>query len=107
MRMFKNYKQFIAYAKDNPKGLWFKERWYGWGWVPVKWQGWATIAVFVGILILNGVFLERNMPEGGDPSIVDLIIFFGVLTISVSLLFLICYKKGERPHWNWGDPCKK
>ena len=100
-------KEYREYSRDNPRGLWFKERWYGWGWVPVKWQGWATIGAFVVVIILNGIYLESLVVQGADPSRNDFLIFFGVIVVAVSLLFWICFRKGERPHWNWGDPRKK
>ncbi|HZX50161.1 MAG TPA: hypothetical protein VFE94_03385 [Candidatus Paceibacterota bacterium] len=37
------FDDYIAYAKDNPKGHWFKRKLFGWGWTPVTRQGWAVV----------------------------------------------------------------
>jgi len=81
-------KKYIDYLKDNPQGYWFKARLYGWGWIPMKWQGWVVVACFVVVLLLNGFY-------------------FGVLLVSITILFSICYKKGEKPRWQWGPPKDK
>lgn len=91
-------KNYIDYLKDNPKGYWFKRKLYGWGWVPAKWQGWAVIAFFI-VLILGIALFLGTKPE---PSSEDLLLFFAGLVAIISALFLICYKKGERPCWQWG-----
>lgn len=90
--------------KDNPKGLWFKMRLYGWGWgwVPVSWQGWVVVLAFIGILLLNGVYFASKISPNGEPTTWDLSLFFGVMIVSIALLFWICYKNGEWPKWNWG-----
>jgi len=94
-----NLFNYIEYLKDNPKGYWFKRRLYGWGWVPATWQGWLTIFIFIGFLILNGIWLAS---KGEVPNKIDWIFFFATLIISVSVLIFICYKKGEKPKWSWG-----
>ncbi|PIR59667.1 MAG: hypothetical protein COU68_04280 [Candidatus Pacebacteria bacterium CG10_big_fil_rev_8_21_14_0_10_45_6] len=88
--MLKNY---LAYLKDNPKGYWFKARWFGWGWTPVTWQGWLTIFLYTAILLKIAVDAEAGF-----------VVSFVVLTaIFVALLIW----KGEKPRWSWGDPRKK
>ena len=96
------FRNYIEYMKDNPKGLWFKMRLYGWGWVPVKWQGGVVVLGFIGILLLNGFYFASNVSIDGNPFTQALTIFFGVIIISIALLFWICYKKGEKPKWSWG-----
>ena len=76
---------YIKYTKDNPKNLWFKRKIYGWGWTPVKWQGWLTIILYILILLIS-------IP---DKNILDII-------LATILLIYICYKKGEKPRWQWG-----
>ncbi|HAU66210.1 MAG: hypothetical protein UT30_C0013G0011 [Candidatus Uhrbacteria bacterium GW2011_GWF2_39_13] len=100
-------KKYIDYLKDNPQGYWFKARLYGWGWIPMKWQGWVVVACFVVVLLLNGFYFDSKIPTGSDPRVVDLVIFFGVLLVSITILFSICYKKGEKPRWQWGPPKDK
>lgn len=84
------FKEYNEYLKDNPKGYWFKRKLYGWGWTPVKWQGWFSIFVYILLLF---IFISIN----DNPKIMLLPVIF--LTI---LLIFICYKKGEKPRWQWG-----
>ena len=96
------FRNYIEYMKDNPKGLWFKMRLYGWGWVPVSKEGWLVVLGFIGILLLNGIYFASKISPNGNPTTWDLSLFFGVIVISIIFLFWICYKKGEWPKWNWG-----
>jgi len=96
------WKNYIEYIKDNPKRLWFKRRLYGWGWAPASWQGWTIILAFIIILLLNGFYFASKVPLNTEPTPFDLGLFFGVIIISIVLLFWICYKKGEKPKWSWG-----
>ncbi len=94
MSFLKNY---IEYIKDNPKGLWFKSRLYGWGWVPVKTQGWlVTFFYIISILILALTISETS---SNREVIFTFILPVFLLTI---IFFRIAYKKGERPRWQWG-----
>ncbi len=72
--------------------LWFKRKSYGWGWVPVTWQGWIATAVYIA-----GVLLFA-FGRGEDSNL----LIFAVPTIMwTALLIYICYKKGEKPRWQW------
>jgi hypothetical protein len=77
--------------------LWFRAKRYGWGWEPVTWQGWVVVISFAILVILNGMRLKTDAqaPE----------FIFETFTLTAILLF-ICWKKGETPHWNWGDKKK-
>ncbi len=97
-------KKYIDYLKDNPQGYWFKRKLYGWGWVPVKWQGWLVILVFIIFLAWNGIDISSET----TPSNNELIWFFAKIVIFGGIMIFICYKKGERPRWQWGlDEDKK
>lgn len=93
-------KKYLDYIKDNPKGLWFKRKLYDWGWVPVKWQGWLVILAFVAFILWTSFSLnpEANLKE--------LDWFFTKIALAIFLLIFICYKKGEKPKWQWGLPKK-
>lgn len=95
-------KQYIEYFKDNPQGLWFKRKLYGWGWTPVRWQGWAVLAAY--ILVLWYIFrdIDQSSHSGSD----TLIGFAAPLVVATGILIYICYKKGESPRWQWGVPKK-
>lgn len=94
-------RKYIEYLKENPEGYWFKRKLYGWGWVPARWQGWVVIGVYVGILILLGSTLDENSSDREA-----VFMFVLPLLILTSALITICYKKGEKPRWQWGLPKK-
>ena len=90
-------KQYIAYIKDNPEKLWFKRKLYGWGWTPATWQGWAVIGIFIATILK----ISFQLPE--EPSNGEAIWFFAKIITLVALIIFICYKKGEKPRWQWGN----
>ena len=91
------FKEYIKHLNDNPKGYWFKRKLYGWGWTPAKWQGWLVILVFIAFIVWSSLSLPEKI------SLADLNWFFAKLLISASVLMFICYKKGEKPRWQWGN----
>lgn len=82
------------------KKLWFKNKTYGWGWYPATWHGWVVLAVFIVLLVLNTLTLTTT-PE---PTRAALTWFFVREAALVALVLVICYKTGEKPHWQWGPP---
>jgi hypothetical protein len=96
------FKKYIEYYKDNPKGYWFKRKLYGCGWTPVKWQGLAVILIFIAFILWNGLSLSAVE----EPTDSMLFWFFAKLIVSLVILLVICYKKGEKPCWQWGLPNK-
>ena len=96
-------RRYRAYLRDNPHGYWFKNKVYGWGWVPVRWQGWvvllAYIAIFVPMFLL---FLAIRTPTNDDVTRFLLEVF-----ALAAALILVCYITGEDPKWQWGIPKKK
>jgi len=95
-------KQYINYLKDNPNGYWFKAKLYGWGWVPVTWQGWAVTLGYLVLVILLGLTIDNS----STPLEVAFTIGLPALLLTATLI-RICYKKGEKPRWQWGLPKKK
>ena len=100
--MFKIFKDQADYFKDNPEGLWFKRKLYGWGWTPVRWQGWATIFIYAALVARAFVMVDTRSHSNSD-TLIGVALPFLILT---AILFFICYKKGEKPKWMWG-PDKK
>lgn len=94
--------KYIAYAKDNPKGYWFKRKIYGWGWVPVRRQGWLVTAVFLVAILFFAFTIDENSPPNEL-----MFTFFLPITLLVISLIRICYWKGEPPKWQWGFPKDK
>lgn len=98
-------KEYIKYIKNNPEGHWFKAKLYGWGWTPAKWQGWVVILVYI-TLILTLVFTrEDSIPGNPDSGSNFLTLALPIIVLTI-LLITICYKKGEKPRWQWGPPKK-
>jgi hypothetical protein len=98
-------KEYINHLKDNPQGYWFKAKLYGWGWVPAKWQGWCVILVYVA-LILTLIFIrEKDIPTNPDSGS-NILVFALPIVLLTTLLIFICYKKGEKPRWQWGPKNK-
>lgn len=74
---------------------WFPAKRYGWGWgPPTAWQGWVVIAVFGGLAVA-GVFVFPPPQH-----VVALVIYILVLNVALTA---VCWAKGERPKWRWGD----
>ena len=72
--------------------LWFKRKSYGWGWTPCTWQGWVIVLVWVIFFSTAIVLFDHE----GLKNILFII-------LSTGLLIYICYKKGEKPKWQWGS----
>ncbi|MDB5266191.1 MAG: putative rane protein [Parcubacteria group bacterium] len=78
---------------------WFKAKAYGWGWVPISWQGWVLMLLYV----LDLIQIARNL-DAKTHSVSDFLINFALHFIVITVFFLvICYTKGEHPHWRWGN----
>ena len=98
--------KYIAYLKDNPEGYWFKAKLYGWGWVPARWQGWGVTLLYI-VLIL-GLVLTREEDIPGNPDSGSNFLTFALpIIILTVLLVVVLFKKGEKPHWQWGLPKEK
>ncbi len=92
------YKEYITYLKDNPKGYWFKRKLYGWGWTPARWQGWLTLGIFIFLIALNFFRLDSVSHSASD----TLYNFLPQTIVMVLILISVCYRKGEKPSWQWG-----
>lgn len=71
--------------------IWFVRKTYGYGWTPSTWEGWLVIFLWLILLIPLTVMIEYNWTLN----------LLGILFIT-ALLIYICYKKGEKPRWQWG-----
>lgn len=80
---------------SNEKQYWFPAKRYGWGWgVPTTWQGWVVLILYVGLVLAGDVTI---LPTYG---VLSFVAYASVLTI---VLIAICWIKGERPKWRWGE----
>lgn len=82
---------------ENNKKLWFKRKNYGWGWQPATKEGWLVILVYVILFVL---IITQNYNPYNAFEVIFKIVLPTILLIT-SLIF-ICYKKGEKPRWQWG-----
>ena len=83
---------------DSPKDIWFPAKKYGWGWgLPITWQGWL---VLVGYFIIVTAFLLVVNPAQSP------IKFYLSIAMATVILLCICFAKGEKPKWRWGDSDK-
>lgn len=91
-------KEHLDYLKDNPQGYWFKRKLYGWGWTPARPQGWLVILGYV-LSVIAVSFIVDEVSSG-----MEIVLTFVLpVTLLTIILIGICYKKGERPRWQWGD----
>ena len=99
MNIFKKYSQYL---RDNPEGYWFKRKLYGWGWTPARWQGWVVLVVYIIGVMAFAFTIDENSPSRE-------VMFTGILPIILLTIALIriCYKKGEKPRWQWGGSNKE
>lgn len=78
--------------------IWFTAKNYGWGWTPSTWQGWLILFLFVILLVVVSVMIERVAlsPEQA------VWLFIEHVTPLVIILILVCAYTGERPRWRRG-----
>ena len=76
--------------------IWFPAKRYGWGWgLPCAWQGWVVLAAYLALLVL-AAFVVR--PE------LHMARWIASVVVLSLLLIAVCWWKGERPRWRWGEP---
>jgi hypothetical protein len=77
--------------------LWFKRRLFGWGWTPITWQGWSVVAGYILLVLAFALTIDDQSPTKE-------VVFTFLLPVAIltAALIRICYKKGEKPHWQWG-----
>jgi uncharacterized membrane protein YccC len=72
---------------------WFRAKTYGWGWgLPSRWEGWAVLFGFVAAMIAGTPLAARNSA-----------LFICYCGAWGAVLIAICFWKGEKPRWRWGD----
>jgi hypothetical protein len=97
------FQKYLSYLRNNPKGYWFKNKIYGWGWTPVTWQGWLVVLLYI-MLIFALISMREEATPGNPNSGSNFLTFAEPITILSTLLIFIAYKKGDKPRWNWGWP---
>lgn len=77
--------------QNSTNRYWFKRKTYGWGWVPATWQGWLVLLIWAIVFAFSTRQLDHEWLKN-----------VAVVIISVIILIVICFKKGEKPRWQWG-----
>jgi len=84
------------------KKLWFKAKRYGWGWYPSSWEGWIVTLLY--LLFFAVLFVRTNSyADSGNSYVTGYVVH---IVLATAALILICYYKGEKPGWHWGDKDK-
>jgi hypothetical protein len=81
--------------------LWFRRKRYGWGWTPASAEGWIVMVAF---LLAMNIYPLLTIAQGRAFSVGT---FAGICAFLVLALIVLCYAKGERPEWTWGDRDRK
>ena len=81
--------------EDNEKNFWFPAQKYGFGWgMPVKWQGWIVLLGYILLIAAGIIFIDYSENR---------MWFYVYCSIPTIILILICWKKGEKAKWRWGN----
>ena len=82
--------------EEDKKKIWFPAKKYGYGWgLPITWQGWLVLMAYLLLIIIGILILINNPSEIGA---------FRIYVLLFTIVFIfICWKKGEKPAWRWGD----
>lgn len=80
---------------EENRDVWFPAKKYGWGWgLPCAWQGWVVMLVYIGIVVVGSIVIKPT---------VNMKLYLMVVIVSSLLFCLVCWWKGEKPAWRWGD----
>ena len=75
--------------------VWFPAKRYGWGWgLPCAWQGWVVFLAYLALVTAACIVI--------DPASHQKTWLVTIVGLSL-LLCLVCWSKGEKPAWRWGD----
>ncbi|KWK84683.1 hypothetical protein WM16_02795 [Burkholderia ubonensis] len=80
---------------SNGKRIWFPAKRYGWGWdLPVTWQGWVALLLYMlGVAASAWLLPPHDAPFA----------FGSCVAVLSAALVVVCWLKGEKPKWRWGD----
>ena len=77
------------------KDIWFPAKTYGWGWgLPCAWQGWVVMIGYIAIICCLHFIVNP---------VENIILYLAIVFALTIALFIICWKKGEKPEWRWGQ----
>jgi hypothetical protein len=80
---------------ESKPDIWFPAKRHGWGWgFPVAWQGWMVLLAYC-VFLFGGAFILNP-----QYALFEYLIY----TLFIScILLLICWRKGEKLRWRWGE----
>jgi len=81
------------------KKIWFKRKKYGWGWTFGTWESFVVFGLYVVINIFLFVIIDPRSHSGSD-TLINFVPSFLALT---AVFYFICWWKGEKPRWRWGN----
>jgi hypothetical protein len=77
------------------RSIWFPAKRYGWGWgLPIAWQGWLVMLAWIAVFTGGAVWLASAGRWGAY-------VLFSIAMAGA--LVAVCWVKGEKPRWRWGD----
>ena len=82
--------------QEPERTVWFPVKRYGWGWgFPVVWQGWVFLLGWFAAFVGGVAYVQANsLPQW---------LFWAFVVGMTSLLLAVCFAKGDKPRWRWGD----
>jgi hypothetical protein len=79
---------------ESDKTIWFRAKRYGWGWgLPVVWQGWLVFLIYLAATIGGYILFMPEQPG----------VFTVICVVTTLALVAVCWLKGEKLRWRWGD----
>ena len=91
---FERVKIIRLFKMSKQERNWFKAIKYGWGWTPSTWEGWSVIGIYLAFVLFYIYSVESVSIIGSLESS-----FMPILIIATFILIVICYIKGEKPHF--------
>lgn len=78
--------------------MWFKNRRYGYGWMPASWEGWFVFSIYAFfVLSISFSMSYFHRYTSGDWQT-----WSASIVIATGLLVIVARITGEKPEWRWG-----
>ncbi len=79
--------------------IWFKAKKYGWGWQPASLEGYVVTVVYI-LYLIGALRITDAIYYSSGTVLINYTPHFIIATV---ILLIICYFKGEKPGWHWGN----
>ncbi len=89
----------LSMENSQKQKMWFRAKRYGFGWTPSTWEGWLVMLFYILLAVLGA---NRIVSMADDSGVVGMSIALFMIPLTV-VLILVCYIKGEKPRWRWGE----